>query len=337
VGCTSTRWPARLAANVSPDALPILKSVLLGFGFTFIGMTPLRVAMRKIGWGQPIREEGPADHKKKSGTPTMGGGLFVPAGILAAGLVNPYWSWDLVVLAVLVMGCWALGLTDDLTKVFQNRNLGLKARHKLIIQTILGLGLGLYAAMRMPHAYLGDWLIGALPVIGLSWLVCTATTNAVNLTDGQDGLAAGSVLCSLVAYVAIALDQGRLDLALGAAGLAGATFAFLWFNCYPARIFMGDTGSMGLGAALAALAVLTDTEFLFILIGWVFVVEAASVILQVGYFKMTKGKRLFRMSPIHHHFCLGGLHEVQVTTRFWMASAICALAGCYIYFSGGHP
>ena len=324
---------------MSPSALLLFKVVVLGFSVTFFGMTPLRMAMRQLGWGQPIRDAGPADHKKKSGTPTMGGGLFVPAGVLSALLVHHTYSRDLVVFAVFVMGCWVMGLLDDLTKVFQGRNLGLKARQKLAIQTVLGLGVGLYAALIVPQPCVTvPWfgpIFGVLPMVALSLGVCIATTNAVNLTDGQDGLAAGSVICSLAAYVVIALSQGRVDLALGAAGLAGATFAFLWFNCYPARIFMGDTGSMGLGAALAYLAIMTHTEFLFILIGLVFVIEAASVMMQVSFFKMSGGKRIFRMSPIHHHFCLGGLHEVQVTIRFWMASAACALAGLYVYFYGG--
>lgn len=309
----------------------------MGAGLTALGMPAFLLGMRRLGWGQQIREEGPEDHKSKSGTPTMGGGLFVPAGLLAS-FWAAHWSGDLFALWVLTLGCWLLGLTDDLTKVLRNRNLGLKARHKLFIQTSLSLAMGVYLACRMEVPGIELPFYGFLPglpwLLLLTWLVVSGTTNAVNLTDGQDGLAAGTVLAALLAYGLICLAGGHPELATAALGMAGATLAFLWFNCYPARIFMGDTGSLGLGGLLAGLALLTNTSFLLILIGGVFVLEAVSVILQVSYFKLTRGKRIFRMSPIHHHFCLGGMHEVQVTLRFWIVSIFLALCGLYLHFGG---
>jgi phospho-N-acetylmuramoyl-pentapeptide-transferase len=156
--------------------------------------------------------------------------------------------------------------------------------------------------------------------------------NAVNLTDGLDGLAGGTSAVALLAFAAVSAASGHPDLAVAAVGLAGACLGFLWFNCFPARVFMGDTGSLGLGAALAALALLTGTEFLLVLIGGVFVAEAASVILQVAWFKSTGGRRILRMSPLHHHFELGGLHEVQVTVRFILVGLI--VAGLLAHLGG---
>ena len=321
--------------NVATES--IAKAAFLGWGLTMSGMPAFLCGMRKLGWGQPIREEGPQDHHKKSGTPTMGGGLFVPAGLLAS-LWCLHWSWDLAALWVITLGGWLLGLSDDITKVFRNRNLGLKARHKLLAQSLLALAISLYVGLTTPHP--GVWLPGIGFVAGIGWtllvgyFVVVSTTNAVNLTDGQDGLAAGTVVSALAVYVVVACLDGHTDLAVGAAGLLGAVVAFLWYNCYPARIFMGDTGSMGLGGALAGMALMTHTEFLLVVVGGVFVLEALSVVLQVSYFKYTRGKRIFRMSPIHHHFCLGGLHEVQVTTRFWVASVVLGALGLYLHLGG---
>lgn len=322
---------------MTPEVQSVCFAASMGAGLTVLGMPAFLAGMRRLGWGQKIREEGPKDHQSKSGTPTMGGGLFVPVGLLASFWAYQ-WSGDLVVLWILTLGSWALGLTDDLTKVMRNRNLGLKARHKIVIQTALSLAMGIYLACRMPEPGIEIPGLGFLPgipwVLLLTWLVVAGTTNAVNLTDGLDGLAAGSVLSTLGAYTLICLAAGRADLAVAGAGMAGATLGFLWFNCFPARIFMGDTGSMGLGGVLAGLALLTHTPFLLVLMGGIYVMEALSVMLQVSYFKLTRGKRIFRMSPIHHHFCLGGLHEVQVTQRMWMGSLVLALAGLYVHFGG---
>lgn len=322
---------------MSPEIQSICFAAALGCGLSWLGMPAYLAGMRRLGWGQAIREEGPKDHQSKAGTPTMGGGLFIPAGLLASFWAC-HWSPNLWAIWVLTLGCWLLGMTDDLTKVLRNRNLGLKARHKIFIQTGLSLAMGLFIACRMEQPGIEVPFVGFLSgfhwVLLLSWFVVAGTTNAVNLTDGLDGLAAGTVLSALGAYTVICLYSGHADLATAAAGMAGATLAFLWYNCFPARIFMGDTGSMGLGGLLAGLALLSGQPFWFVLIGGVFVVEALSVMLQVSYFKLTKGKRIFRMSPIHHHFCLGGLHEVQVTLRAWMISLGLAVLALYLQFGG---
>lgn len=322
---------------MTPEAQSLWFAASLGGGLSFLGMPLFLAGMRRLGWGQKIREEGPKDHQVKSGTPTMGGGLFVPAGVLASFWAC-HWSADLLVCWILTLGCWLLGMTDDLTKVLRNRNLGLKARHKIAIQTALSLAMGTYLCCQMSTPgveipYLG-FFAGIHWVLLLTWLVVAGTTNAVNLTDGLDGLAGGTVLSSLGAYTVICLATGHHDLAALSLGMAGATLGFLWYNSFPARIFMGDTGSMGLGGLLAGLALLTKTPFLLVWIGGVFVMEAVSVIMQVTYFKLTKGKRIFRMSPIHHHFCLGGMHEVQVTQRLWIASLLLALSGLYFFLGG---
>jgi len=320
---------------------PVVQSLwhagAMGAGLTLIGMPVFLAWMRRLGWGQKIREEGPKDHHSKAGTPTMGGGLFIPVGLLASLWACNY-TLDLLAVVVLTLGCWLLGLTDDLTKVMRNHNLGLKARHKIAIQTALSLAMGLYLAHTMERPGIeipGLGFLAGLPwVLGLTWLVVSGTTNAVNLTDGLDGLAAGAVVSSLAAYSVICWGSGHPELAAAALGMAGASLACLWYNSFPARIFMGDTGSLGLGGLLAGLALLTHTYFLLVVIGGVYVMEATSVIMQVSYFKLTKGKRIFRMSPIHHHFCLGGMHEVQVTQRLWLVSLGLALAGLYLHLGG---
>jgi len=322
---------------MTPEVQSLWFAGSMGAGLTFLGMPVFLAGMRRLGWGQKIREEGPKDHQSKAGTPTMGGGLFVPVGLLASFWAY-HWSADLFAVWILTIGCWLLGMTDDLTKVMRNRNLGLKARHKILIQTGLSLAMGIYMCCTMERPgveipYFG-FLSGIHWVLLLTWLVVSGTTNAVNLTDGLDGLAGGAVFSSLMAYGAICMYGGHPDLATAALGMAGATLGFLWFNSFPARIFMGDTGSMGLGGLLAGLALLTQTPFLLVIIGGVYVVEATSVILQVTYFKLTKGKRIFRMSPIHHHFCLGGMHEVQVTQRMWLVSLVLALLGLYLHLGG---
>jgi phospho-N-acetylmuramoyl-pentapeptide-transferase len=310
---------------------------LLGLGLTIAGMPVYLGWARNHGWGQVIRTEGPQEHRLKAGTPTMGGLLLLTAG-LVAGLWWREPSWDLLVFRLVVLLGAGLGMVDDLNKVLKRRNLGLRARDKLFDQGLLGLGLGGWLVLTRPEPGLSVPLVGFVAGSWLVWLaallVMTSTMNAVNLTDGLDGLAGGTSAVALLAFGAVAATSGHPDLAVAAVGLAGACLGFLWFNCFPARVFMGDTGSLGLGAALAALALLTGTEFLLVLVGGVFVAEAASVILQVAWFKSTGGRRILRMSPLHHHFELGGLHEVQVTVRFILAGVILAVAGLLVHLGG---
>ena len=310
---------------------------LMGLGLALAAMPAYLAWARTRGWGQVIRSEGPQAHHLKAGTPTMGGLVLVAAGLLA-GLWWRQPSWDLLVFRLVVALGAALGLLDDLKKVLKNRNLGLRARDKLAAQVLLAVGLAAFLVSTRPDPGVTLPLVGFVAGAWLVWLlavlVTAGTMNGVNLTDGLDGLAGGTCAVALLAYACVAGASGHPDLAVAAAGMAGACLGFLWFNCFPARVFMGDTGSLGLGAALAALALLTRTEFLLVLIGGVFVAEALSVVLQVAWFKSTGGRRIFRMSPLHHHFELGGLHEVQVTSRFILVGIALATAGVLLALGG---
>ncbi len=288
-------------------------------------------ALRRLKFGQSIREEGPQRHLAKAGTPTMGGVLILVAltipAVIFAGKSAEVW------LALFVtLGHGLIGFLDDYIKVVLKRNLGLKAREKILGQIIMAVALAYIAT-----AYFGRGTDLWIPFLGanvdfgplyyiLIFLVLIGTTNAVNLTDGLDGLAAGTTTIAAAAYAVIALVFGNQPLAVFCLALAGAALGFLRYNAHPAKVFMGDTGSLALGGALAAVAVLTKTELLLVIVGGVFVLEALSVIIQVISFKST-GKRIFRMSPIHHHFELGGWSETKVVTVFWLAGAVFAALG----------
>ncbi len=304
--------------------------------------------LKQLQWGQQIREEGPQDHLSKKGTPTMGGLVTLLTFFIASVLLYAFSSlipreeaavtYDYLVFAIVIFANGALGFVDDFMKIKKSRSLGLRARDKLLAHTVLGL---LMAWYMISFSSIGAKVF--IPFYGqvdFGWwlypfcvLVVSGCVNAVNLTDGLDGLAGGSVIISLCAYCLILLYGGKFDLFVGCIFIVGSLMAFLAFNAFPARIFMGDTGSLGLGGALAALSILTGTEFILAVVGGIYVMEALSVMIQVAWFKKTGGKRIFRMSPIHHHFALGGLHEVQVTTRFWLAGFCFSIIGLLIYFS----
>lgn len=297
--------------------------------------------LHRLKFGQSIRQEGPKAHYKKSGTPTMGGLMLilaVTAAVLAWGGTNRE-IW----LALFVMiGYGFIGFIDDFIKVVLKRNLGLTARQKLFGQVVIAVMLAYTAA---EYFGLGTYLwipiwnerieLGPLYYVFILFLL-VGTTNAVNLTDGLDGLAAGTSLVAAAAFAVVALSVGKMSMAVFCAGVVGACLGFLRFNKNPARIFMGDTGSLALGAALAVAAVITKTELLLVVIGGVFVVETLSVIIQVISFKTT-GKRVFRMSPIHHHFELGGWPETKVVKIFCLAGVFCAILGLFMLVvkSGG--
>lgn len=302
--------------------------------------------------GQQVRADGPQGHLVKQGTPTMGGVLILLIVAATYVLMGNYGRRSLLALAVTLL-CGVLGFVDDWSKVSHERSLGLTPRAKLIGQGVIAIGFcllavnwaGIDAIVRLPllenSIDLGVWT-STFEISGLAWTVpwlyvalvfimITAESNAVNLTDGLDGLAAGTVTIVMFAYAGIAFRQSRLEVALLAAAIAGACIGFLWYNSYPADIFMGDTGSLGLGAAVAAFAVVTKTELLLILIGGIYLIETLSVVLQVAGFKLT-GKRIFRMAPIHHHFEMKGWSETKVMVRFWIVTGIMAGAGFALYF-----
>ena len=296
---------------------------------------------------QYIREEGPASHQAKSGTPTMGGVLIlfsaISSSLLWADLTSAFvWA---VVLTALVYGL--IGFRDDYLKVKKKHNKGLSAKGKLFLQTVPALVFGLFlylypgydTVLFLPFFKSAHLDLGPLYIL-FAALVIVGSSNAVNLTDGLDGLAIGPFLIAMTTYLILSYLAGHVKIAnylqvpyvAGAAettvicgALAGASIGFLWFNSYPAQIFMGDVGSLSLGAVLGAVALLTKHEILLTLIGGIFVMEAVSVIMQVGFFRATGGKRIFRMAPLHHHFELKGWPEPKVIVRFWIIAMILSL------------
>ena len=280
--------------------------------------------LHRLKYGQSIREEGPASHQAKSGTPTMGGVMIVLAVTVSTLLFAPFTVTTLLALFIF-LGHFLLGFADDYIKVVKKRNLGLRAYQKLLGQLFISLVTILIGRALLGHdtsvwmPILGETLdIGALYYV-LVVFVLVGTSNAVNLTDGLDGLASGTVAVAALFYAAL-LYSVDSSLMTFSAAIIGATVGFLWYNHHPARIFMGDTGSLALGGALAGIAILSHTEMLLPIVGFVFFCEALSVILQVISFQ-TRGKRIFRMSPIHHHFELGGWSETRVVYTFWAVGA----------------
>jgi phospho-N-acetylmuramoyl-pentapeptide-transferase len=287
-------------------------------------------------FGQQIREEGPAGHHGKAGTPTIGG-LAIFISILVPFLIlSDYRASSLAVLGTaLVMA--ALGFADDVIKLRKRRSLGVSGKTKLLVQALTAIALwlvvteyvGLNDTLRIRVIDASVELGYAYPV--LIFLVLAGATNGVNLTDGLDGLAAGCAAIVFLTYTVMTfITSGQQDLALLSASLVGACVGFLWFNSFPASVFMGDTGSLGLGGAIAALAVMTKTELLLILIGGIFVIEALSVAIQVFAFRRFR-RRVFLMAPIHHHFELAGWSETKIILRFWIVAAICAAIGFTLY------
>lgn len=288
--------------------------------------------LHKLKFGQSIREEGPQSHQAKSGTPTMGG-IMIILGIVIGTLAGAPWTAEILLALFITLGHFALGFLDDYIKVVKKRNLGLKAKQKLLGQIIIAL-VTIYIGTKELGIDTSIWLpvLNANVDIGFGYyllvlFVLVGTSNAVNLTDGLDGLASGTMAVAASCYGVVCALTGHSDLAIFCVAIVAACLAFLRFNAHPAKVFMGDTGSLALGGALAAVGILTHTEILLVIIGLVFVCEALSVIMQVTYFKATGGKRIFRMSPIHHHFELGGWSETKVVLVFWSVGLLAGMAG----------
>ena len=326
---------------------------------------------RRRGYGQEIREDGPSSHATKRGTPTMGGVVIVAATVLGYAVAHllvlgqagrgPTAS-GLLVLGLMV-GLGLVGFLDDFIKIRKQRSLGLNAASKFLGQLIVGVAFAVSALQFRNDAgltpastnlsFVRDYAAVGLGTVGFvifAYVVITATSNAVNLTDGLDGLAAGSSLMVFAAYVVIGFWQFRnscvlqpelaqcytardpLDIALVAAAAMGACFGFLWWNASPAKIFMGDTGSLAIGGAFAGIAIVTQTELLLVVLGGLFVVETLSVIIQIGMFKMTR-RRVFNMAPIHHHFELAGWVENTVIVRFWIIVGLAVAFGLGVFYA----
>jgi phospho-N-acetylmuramoyl-pentapeptide-transferase len=307
--------------------------------------------LRRNELGQHIREEGPAGHVSKQGTPTMGG-LLIMIAMTIPFLLFTQRTLPALTAFFVTLGCAAIGFVDDWTKLTHRRSLGLPGRWKLALLGVITLVVALvvHDADFKTGVYLP--LLDVNIPLGWAWypllfLIIAGASNAVNLTDGLDGLAAGTSTISIFTYTAMGVlaylvsvrdrtpDPEELDLAILGASLVGASIGFLWYNAFPAQVFMGDTGSMGLGGALAAFAIMTKTEALLLLIGGIFVIEALSVILQVVAFKRF-GRRVFLMAPLHHHFEMKAWSETRIMVRFWITAAIlcaCAFVLYYRYFS----
>ena len=309
----------------------VLIAAIVAAGFVLITGPFFIPELHKLKFGQSIREEGPKSHQKKSGTPTMGG-IMIILGITLGTLAAAPWTPEVLLAVFIMLRHFVLGFLDDYIKVVKKRNLGLKARQKLAGQILIAI-VTMYVATQVLGIDTDIWIPGLDENVSLGVLyyplvlfVLVGTSNAVNLTDGLDGLAAGTVAIAASAFAAVSVLTGHEDLSYFCVAMAAACLAFLRFNAHPAKVFMGDTGSLALGGALAAVGILTHTELLLVVIGFVFVCEALSVIVQVISFQTT-GKRVFRMSPIHHHFELGGWSEWKVVTVFWCVGLIASVAG----------
>jgi len=319
----------------------LIQGLLLAFALVVILMPPYIRLLQAIGFGKRIREEGPETHYVKEGTPTMGG-LLIVVVVLAIFFFLRQPGPDTFAPLAALAGVGALGAFDDYLNARTGE--GIRARQKLIWLTVVAF----VAAWQIQDTYnitaiavpfYGDVLISPWLYVLFGAFAIVAASNGVNLTDGLDGLSGGTVAIAFVAYMLIALlnQPTQTDLALLCALIIGALLGFLWFNVHPAQIFIGDSGALSLGATLAVTALITGQILVLPLIGIIFVVETASVLLQVAYFRVTGGKRLFRMSPIHHHFELGGWDEEKITIRFWIVGILAALLGVTLFLATLQP
>lgn len=315
----------------------ILFTILVGFLISVI-LSPILIPfLRRLKFGQSIREEGPKSHQKKSGTPTMGGMMILLSIVVTTIVMTSKYSELSVqtyLLLFVTIGFGLLGFLDDFIKVVMKRNLGLTSKQKLFGQIVISFIF--YFILRqnefsttvsIPLTDISFDLGWLYVFFIIFWLV--GFSNAVNLTDGLDGLVSGTAAIAFGAFAVLSWNQGAYDVAIFSLAVVGAVLGFLVFNAHPAKVFMGDTGSLALGGAIATIAILTKLEILLIIIGGIFVVETLSVILQVISFKTT-GKRIFRMSPLHHHYELIGWSEWRVVVTFWTVGLLCAVLGIYI-------
>ena len=349
-----------------------MRSILLAGGIGLLGtLLGTRYAIRFLvtrGYGQFIRDDGPTSHHTKRGTPTMGGIVIILSVLVAYGAAHLFTWTEPTASSMLALGLFtclgAVGFADDMIKISKARSLGLHAWVKFALQSVVAIAFAI-GAFQFPDSrgltpastyvsFLRDlpWLqLGLWGAVIWIVLLVAAWSNAANLTDGLDGLATGAAAMVFAAYGIVNIwqynqscswaDAGPQcyevrnphDLALISLALAGACFGFLWWNASPAKIFMGDTGSLSIGGALAALSVLTRTELLMVVVAGLFVIITASVVLQIGWFKLTKGKRLFKMAPLQHHFELLGWAEVTITIRFWIICGLFTVAGLGLFYA----
>jgi phospho-N-acetylmuramoyl-pentapeptide-transferase len=332
-----------MARVLAAAIIALVISVLLGPRFIAF--------LRRNEFGQQIREDLPERHVEKQGTPTMGGLLIVLAATVGY-LALSRWTVEGLTVFGMTLACAAIGFLDDFTKITHRRSLGLAGRWKLLLLAGVTFGVGVV----VEHYDIGTVIVippGLDLDLGWAWyplafLIIAGATNGVNLTDGIDGLAAGTGLIALVTFTAMnillyirsgqlpgvfgGLDVGALDQAILGGALIGGCIGFLWFNAFPAEVFMGDTGAMAIGGALAGLAIFSNTEILLVLVGGIFVIEALSVMLQVLSFKYW-GRRIFLMAPIHHHFEMKAWSDTKIMLRFWIIGAILGGIAFAVYYN----
>ena len=312
-------------------------TILLGFLITVL-LSPIFIPfLRRLKFGQSIRDEGPKSHQKKTGTPTMGGVMILFSIIVTTLVMTEKFSDPTIktyLLLFVTVGFGILGFLDDFIKVVMKRNLGLTSMQKLIGQILISIVFFIFlkqldfsTAIEIPILNYSFDLGYFYALFIIFWLV--GFSNAVNLTDGLDGLVSGTSAIAFGAFAVLAWSQSQFEVAIFSVAIVGAVLGFLVFNAHPAKVFMGDTGSLALGGAIAAISILTKTEIILLVIGGVFVIETLSVILQVASFKTT-GKRIFRMSPLHHHYELIGWSEWKVVVTFWTVGLLCSIIGIYI-------
>ena len=346
----------------------ILISGAVALFFALFGTPVLIKLLAKRGYGQIIRDDGPSSHHTKRGTPTMGGLIIIFAAIagylFSHGITQTAMTASALLVIALVVGLGFVGFLDDWLKVSREKSAGLKGRYKILGQVIIASTFGFFGirfadssgltpiSLNLSIVRDTSIVLGGVAVVIWIALMVTATSNGVNLTDGLDGLATGASVMTFLAFIligvwefgqscAIAIDpsggcyavRDPLDLAVLAAALAGACTGFLWWNASPAKIFMGDTGSLALGGALAGLACTLRVQLLLIPLGGLFVIITMSVIIQTLYFKATSGKRIFRMAPLHHHFELKGWGEVTIVLRFWIIAGLCVALGLGLFYA----
>jgi phospho-N-acetylmuramoyl-pentapeptide-transferase len=333
---------------VSERGVAIIQGILLAFACMVILMPPYLRLLRWLRMGKQIREEGPAGHQVKQGTPSMGGVLIVSVIVLLAFLFDALDASTYSPLFVLAL-IGALGAVDDLLNA--RTGIGIRGRHKILWQLVVAVAVAIYVQTHfgfnglrvpfigdventtlLPLPMVGDIQLGAIIFIIVAVVAIVGASNGVNLTDGLDGLAGGTLVFAFIGFMIISMlnTPQQENLALVNAITIGAILGFLWFNVHPAQVFMGDSGSLSLGGMLAVVALITGQVLILPLIGIIFVLEAASDIIQVGSYKL-RHKRVFRMAPLHHHFELGGWDEEKITMRFWIVGALAAMLGVTLF------
>ena len=316
----------------------LLTTLIIAFLVAIIFAPIFIPILRIMKFGQYIRDEGPKEHQKKSGTPTMGGIIIILAIVVASlfsGIRYGFLNSNLWLLLFVTIAFGIIGFLDDFIKVVMKRNLGLTSKQKLLGQIIVAIIFyiiiiksGFSTMVTIPGT---DWSIDFYwAYFILAIIMLLGTSNGTNLTDGLDGLLSGTAALAFAAFAIIAYDSAMHDVAIFAAAVCGGLLGFLVFNAHPAKVFMGDTGSLALGGALAAVAMLTKSEIILIVIGGVFVIETLSVIIQVSYFKATGGRRVFKMSPLHNHYVLSGWNEWKIVSTFWTVGLLFGIIGIYL-------